>query len=289
MVESKTKSPKKRSKLPLVFMYIFLTITAFISVFPLFWMLIATTNKSVDITKGTLLPGTAFLENVQSVLNSDLGYLKSFGNSLFIAIVATILAMIVSSAAGYAFEVYRSKAKERVFGGILVSMMIPFAALMVPLFQLFSSFQNIPILKWFRLDTPGSVIIISVATAFLIFFFRQNTKTFPKELIEAARLDGLGEMGIFTRIYIPTMKATYAAAIVVTFMTVWNSYMWPLIALQSPDNKTLPLVISAMGSSYTPDYGMIMTAVFFATVPTAILFFVLQKHFVAGMTGAVKG
>ena len=168
-------------------------------------------------------------------------------------------------------------------------MMVPFAALMVPLFRLFSKFQNIPVLSLIGLNTPGSVVIIAVATAFLIFFFRQNTQTFPKELIEASRIDGLGEFGIFARIYMPTMKSTYAAAIVVTFMNSWNNYLWPLIALQSEERRTLPLILSAMGSSYTPDYGMMMTAVVIATLPTAILFFFMQKQFVAGMTGSVKG
>ena len=87
----------------------------------------------------------------------------------------------------------------------------------------------------------------------------------------------------------PTMKSTYAAAIIVTFMSSWNNYLWPLIALQSPEKRTLPLVLSAMGSSYTPDYGMMMTAVVIATLPTALIFFVMQKQFVAGMTGSVKG
>jgi lactose/L-arabinose transport system permease protein len=168
-------------------------------------------------------------------------------------------------------------------------MMVPFAALMVPLFRLFSKFNGIPVLKWISLNTSGSVVVISVATAFLIFFFRQNTASFPKDLIEAARLDGLSEYGIFFRIYMPSMKATYAAAIVVTFMSSWNSYLWPLIALQSEEKRTLPLIISAMGSSYTPDYGMIMTAIVISTIPTALIFFFMQKQFVAGMTGSVKG
>ena len=167
--------------------------------------------------------------------------------------------------------------------------MVPFAALMVPLFRLFSKFSSVPVLKTIAINTPGAVIVIAVATAFLIFFFRQNTEAFPKELIEAARIDGLGEFGIFTRVFMPTMKSTYAAAIIVTFMSSWNNYLWPLIALQSPEKRTLPLVLSAMGSSYTPDYGMMMAAVVMATIPTALIFFLMQKHFVAGMTGSVKG
>lgn len=268
--------------------YVILSILSVVSIFPFFWMIVAATNKSVDVTKGTLMPGTYFFENLKTLLSSDLNYLTAFKNSLIIAVLTTTIAMVVSSAAGYAFEIFRSKAKDRVFNIILLSMMIPFAALMVPLFRLFSNFKKIPVLNFFALNTSGAVILITVATAFLIFFFRQNTKSFPKELVEAARIDGLGEFRVFTKIYMPTMKSTYAAAIVVTFMTSWNNYLWPLIALQGK-NRTLPLIISAMGSSYTPDYGMIMTGVVIATIPAALLFFLMQKQFVAGMTGSVKG
>lgn len=279
----------KKSKLMNAMQYIVLSVLSIISIFPFFWMVVASTNKSVDVTKGTLIPGTYLLENLKHLMESDLQYLSAFKNSVVIAVVTTALAMVVSSAAGYAFEVFKSKGRDRVFSIVLLSMMVPFAALMVPLFRLFSKFNKIPVLKWIGLNTTGSVVIIAIATAFLIFFFRQNTKTFPKELIEAARIDGVGEFGIFTKIYMPTMKSTYAAAVVVTFMTSWNNYLWPLIALQSEDKRTLPLVISALGSSYTPDYGMIMTAVVIATLPTALIFFLMQKQFVAGMTGSVKG
>ena len=279
----------KRAKVLRAVEYVILSILSIVSIFPFIWMIIAATNPSVEVTKGTLIPGTYFFENLKTLLASDLDYLGAFKNSIVIAVVTTAVAMVVSSAAGYAFQIYKSKARDRIFNIILLSMMVPFAALMVPLFRLFSKFKNIPVLNLIALDSPGAVIIIAVATAFLIFFFRQNTKTFPKELVEAARIDGLGEFGIFTRVYMPTMKSTYAAAIVVTFMTSWNNYLWPLIALQSADKRTLPLVISAMGSSYTPDYGMMMTAVVIATIPTALIFFLMQKQFVAGMTGSVKG
>lgn len=276
-------------KISYIFKYIFLTIVSVISIFPLYWMIIAATNKSVDVTRGTLIPGSYFMENLKAVSNSSLNYFNAFKNSLIIAIVTTLLAMVISSAAGYAFVVYKTKMRERVFNLILLSMMVPFAALMIPLFRMFSKFSLIGPLKAISLNTFGAVIIISVATAFLIFFFRQNAQTFPKELIEAARIDGLGEFKIFIQMFIPTMKSAYAAAIVVTFMTSWNNYLWPLIALQSENKRTLPLVISAMGSSYTPDYGMQMVAVLLATIPTALVFFLMQKQFVAGMVGSVKG
>ena len=278
-----------KKKIMSILQYVILIILSIISIFPFYWMIVAATNKSVDVSKGTLMIGSHIVENFKSLMASDLNYFGAFKNSIIIAVVTTTLAMIISSAAGYALEVYKSKARDRVFSVILVSMMIPFAALMIPLFQLFGNFNTIPILSWIGINTPGSVIIIAIATAFLIFFFRQNTQTFPKDLVEAARLDGLGEFGIFTKIFIPTMKSTYAAAIIVTFMTSWNNYMWPLISLQSPEKKTLPLILSALGSSYTPDYGMMMVAVVIATIPTALIFFLMQKNFVQGMTGSVKG
>ena len=275
-------------KLGSIFKYVFLGTLSLVSIFPFYWMVMAATNQSVDVTKGTLMIGTYFIENLKSVLASDLLYTTSYFNSIFITVITTVLAMIVSSAAGYAFVVYKSKTREAIFDFIFASMMVPFAALMVPLFRLFSNFNKLG-LGFIGLNSPGAVIITGIATAFLIFFFKQNTATFPKDLIEAARIDGLGEVKIFLQIYMPTMKSTYAAAIVVTFMSVWNSYLWPLIALQSGDKRTLPLILSAMGASYTPDYGMMMCAVVLATIPTAAIFFLMQKQFVAGMTGAVKG
>lgn len=99
----------------------------------------------------------------------------------------------------------------------------------------------------------------------------------------------MSELGIFFRIYVPTMKNTYSAAAIIAFMNSWNNYIWPLIILQSPKNHTIPLLISKLGSSYSPDYGVMMTAIVIATLPTALVFFLMQKHFVSGMLGSVKG
>ena len=272
-----------------VIQYIILIILTVVSIFPFFWMVIAATNKSVDVTRGTLLPGTYLAENLRHLMESDLQYMTAFKNSLIIAVVTTTLAMVVSSAAGYAFEVYKSKVRDRVFSIVLLSMMVPFAALMVPLFRLFSKFNKIPGLSRIGLNSSGAVIIVAVATAFLIFFFRQNTKTFPKELIEASRIDGLGEFGIFTRIFMPTMKSTYAAAIVVTFMTSWNNYLWPLLVIRSSDKYTLTLGLNTLINPYGDNYSLLVVGSFFSIVPIFILFVCFQKYFIEGMTaGAVK-
>ncbi|MFD1137554.1 carbohydrate ABC transporter permease [Paenibacillus urinalis] len=267
------------------FTYLFLIIATIVSIFPFIWMIVSATNQSVDVTKGTLLPGSHLIENVTNLFNS-VDMWQALWNSAKISIITTILSLLVASAAGYGFEVYRSKAKDVVFNILLASMMIPFAAIMVPLYQMFAKISNV--VPFFGIDSAAAVILPTFTTAFLIFFFRQSTKMFPKDLLEAGRMDGLTELGLFFRVYMPTMKSTYAAAAIITFLNSWNNYLWPLIVLQSPENMTVPLLISNLGSGYAPDYGLIMSAIVITTLPTAIVFFLMQKHFVAGMTGSVK-
>ncbi|GEK89432.1 lactose/L-arabinose transport system permease protein [Alkalibacterium putridalgicola] len=265
--------------------YVFLILVSLIFFFPFYFLIVSISNPSIDITRGKLLPGSHLIENFKTMIETTPISL-SIWNSALVSVGQTIISIFVSSLAGYGFEVHPSRGKEVVYNIILLSMMIPFAALMVPLFRLFGTISGIaPALG---IDTLFGVVLPYVSTAFLVFFFRQNTKMFPKELIEAGRIDGLSELGIFVKIFIPTMKTTYAAAGIVTFMNSWNNYLWPLIVLQSPENYTVPLVISAMGSGYTIDYGSVMIAIFITTIPTAIIFFVLQKYFVQGMVGSLK-
>ncbi len=268
-----------------IFTYLFLLGAAFVSVFPFFWMVVSSTNRSVDVTRGRLLPGGYLPENLRHMLASA-NFSTAFLNSAVISIATTVLALLIASLGGYGFEIYKSRAKEAVYGFLLLSMMIPFAALMVPLFRLFAKISRV--MPAIGVNTLAAAILPTVATAFLIFFFRQSTKMFPKELLEAGRMDGLSEFGLFFRIYIPTMRTTYAAAAIITFMTSWNNYMWPLIVLQTEQRRTIPLLISILSSSYAPDYGAIMSAIVIATLPTALLFFLMQKQFVAGMIGSIK-
>lgn len=267
------------NKIKKLTMYIFLGTVSIISIFPFLWMIIGATNTSVDVTKGKLTPSTHLIANIKRLFETT-DIAVAIRNSLIIAIGTTLLAILISSAAGYGFFIYRSKVKEKVFSVLLLSMMIPFAAIMIPLYRMFGKLQ--------LLNTYMAVIFPAIATAFLIFFFRQNTKLFPQELLEAARVDGLGEWGMFFKIYMPPMKSTYAAAAIITFMSAWNNYLWPLVVMQTKDKVTLPLIISNLNSSYTPDYGMIMVAIVIATIPTTLIFFIMQKHFVEGMLGSVK-
>lgn len=261
------------------FMYIFLSIVSFLSVFPLYYMFCASTNKSVDVIAGKLIPGTYLIENFKTLIaNQNLGL--ALWNSFRNATVLTILCLLVCSIAGYGFEIYHDKGKDIVFTILLTAMMIPFAAIMIPMFRMFSQMGMV--------NTMAAFMLPSIATPFMIMMFRQASRSFPHDIIEAARIDGLSEVGIFFRMFVPTMKSTYAAATIITFMGAWNNYLWPKVILQKKEALTMPMLVSNLLSGYVVDYGMLMLGVLICTIPIAIIFFCFQKSFTEGITGAVK-
>lgn len=260
-------------------MYLFLIIMSFISVFPLYWMACAATNKSVDVLAGRIIPGGYLIENWKNLAaNQNVG--RAMGNSFKYAIILTAISMVICSLAGYGFEIYHDKAKDAVMSVILLAMMVPFVATMIPLFQMFSK------AGW--LNSTIGFILPTISTPFLIMMFRQSARSFPHDIIEAARIDGLSEIRIFFQMFMPTMKSTYAAAMTITFMNAWNNYLWPKVIMTDDKSMTMPMVVANLTQGYTTDYGMLMLAVLICTLPTAIVFFCLQKSFAEGITGAVK-
>ncbi len=243
-------------------------------------MAVSATNTSVDVIRGKLSFGGHLAENFK-VLLSVSNLKGAMVNSTKNAVLLTVVSVLVCSIAGYGFEVYRDKYKDRLLKLILLTMMVPFASIMIPLFRQFGN--------WSLINTTLGFILPTIATPFLIMLFRQATRSFPKDIIEAARIDGLKETGIFFRIYMPTMKATYGAAITVVFMAAWNSYLWPKIIMLDEAMETMPMLVSNLISGYVTDYGVLMLAVTICTLPTGILFFLLQRSFAEGITGSVKG
>lgn len=259
--------------------YIALSIAAFVSIFPFLWMLISATNSSIDIIKGKVSFGGALSTNIANFF-AQVDVPLVFWNSAKVAVLTTALTIVVSSLAGYGFEMFRSKMRDRIYSLVLLTLMVPFAALMIPLFMMMGRAGLI--------NTHVAILLPSIASAFIIFYFRQATKAFPTELRDAAKVDGLKEWQIFLYIYVPVMRSTFAAAFVIVFMTSWNNYLWPLIVLQSNETKTITLVVSSLASAYYPDFGVVMIGVILATLPTLFVFFLMQRQFVAGMLGSVK-
>lgn len=216
-------------------MYLFLCIVSFISVFPLYWMVSAATNKSADVISGRLIPGGYFFENWKNLMAAqNIG--RAFGNSFKYALILTIVSLLVSSLAGYGFEIFHDKGKDLLMSIILLAMMVPFVATMIPLFQMFSK------AGW--LNTTIGFILPTISTPFLIMMFRQSARSFPHDIMEAARIDGLSEIRIFFQMFIPTMRSTYAAAMTITFMNAWNSYLWPKVIMTDANSQTMPMVVA---------------------------------------------
>src|SRR5574344_3001679 len=177
----------KRIALNVYLEYIFLIIVCLFSVFPFYWMIAAATHTGTDVIRGKTSIGTYLIEDIKK-MHATVHMGRAFWNSLRSTVIGTVLSIFVCSLAGYGFQVYRDKGKDRLMNILLLSMMIPFASIMVPLFKMFSTVK--------LLNTTAGFILPTVSTAFLIFFFRQNSMSFPLETIQAARVDGLREFGI---------------------------------------------------------------------------------------------
>ena len=252
--------------------YVILVLASFLSAFPLYYMISGATNASIDIVRGKLIPGTHLLENYRTLIET-----QNLGLAMFNSFRISLL---VCSIAGYGFEIYHDKGKDILMNILLLAMMLPFVAIMIPLFKLFASWKLVN--TWIALALP------SISTPFLIMMFRQAARSFPHDIIEAARLEGLSEIKIFFTMFIPVMKSTYGAAMTVTFMNAWNNYLWPTIILQDKNEVTMPMLVANLKSGYSVDYGMLMLGVLICTLPTAIIFLCLQKSFANGIAGAVK-
>lgn len=259
---------------------VILSVISLLCVFPLFWMVIAATNKSADVIGGRLVPGTYLLENFKS-LTTTYEVVPALVNSVKYSVATSLASIVVCSIAGYGFEIYHDRHKDKLFGVLMLTMMVPFTATMIPLYRMYAKFN--------LLNTTVGFILPSVSMIAMIMLFRQNSRAFPMEIIESARIDGDSELGIFFRMYVPSMKPTYAAAMTITFMNAWNNFMWARLIMSDASTQTFPMLVSNMTAGHFVDYGQLMLSVLISTLPTIVVFFALQKSFVAGMTGAVKG
>ena len=259
--------------------YLFLAVSAILSVFPLYFMVVSATNTTQDVLSSRMLPGGNLVANFLALVASQ-DVASAMWYSTVNAVATTVLALAVCSIAGYGFEVFHSRGKDRLMSVLLLAMMIPFAATMIPLFQMFANMELV--------NTTPAVILPAIATPFLVLLFRQASRSFPHEILEAARIDGLSELSIFARIFLPTMRSTYAAAAVITFMAAWNNFLWPKVILVNNAYQTMPVLISNLRAGYVTDYGVLMLAVLLASLPTMVIFLILQRSFAEGITGAIK-
>jgi ABC-type glycerol-3-phosphate transport system permease component len=187
------------------------------------------------------------------------------------------------SLAGYGFAKYRFPGREFLFLVLIASMIVPFAVIIVPLYIMMVNFH------W--VDTILPLVIPGAASAFGIFFMRQYIRCIPDELLDAARIDGCSEFGIYGRVILPIITPGLITLGLIFFMQVWNDFLWPLVILKSPENQTLPVMIATLtGQAGTNMYTYQMAVSVISITPLIIIFLIFQRRFTAGITfGAVKG
>jgi len=198
-------------------------------------------------------------------------------NSLVIAVIYTLLSSIVSAMCGFALAKYDFRGRGFLLSSILITMMVPFQVLLVPLFQMMAA------LHW--INTYQAVILPFLASAFGIFMMRQAFLGYPNEILEAARIDGASEMRTFYTIVLPVSRPALAAVVIFTFISQWNAFIWPLLMLNSPEKMTVPLVLSSMVGLTHVDYSGIMLGAFVSTLPILLFFSLFQRQLVSGLIG----
>ncbi|MFP4643138.1 MAG: carbohydrate ABC transporter permease [Spirochaetales bacterium] len=278
-------SMRNRRVVTSIALHIVLLFGALISLFPFYWMFIGATKVTSEIFRvpPSFLPSEHLVANVTRLVER-LTFTRVVWNSLAIAVVYSVLTVFLCSLAGYAFAKYRFKGRNVMFALILLTLMVPYQATLIPLFRLMTT-----VLGWG--STYRAVILPTTANVFGIFLMRQNMLSVPDSLIESGRIDGAGEFDIFARIVLPTMTPALSALTIYMFMFQWNNFMWPLIILSRDSMKTIPVALSGMvADGQVIEYGVVLAGTSIATIPIIVMFLFLQRQFISGILGgAVKG
>lgn len=266
-----------------VILYIVLCIIALVMIIPFYMMFVMSTLTTNEIY--TFPPrlwfGGSLIRNF-TAMNAQIDILRAFGNSCMVTISYTVLCLLFCSMGGYAFATYDFPGRNKLFGLLLATMMIPFTAGIIPWFMMMSR------MGW--INTYWALIIPGCANAFGIFWMRQYCQNnVPVSLREAAKIDGCSEWTIFFRVIAPILIPAYSALGIMQFVNTWNDFMQPLLILRRASMQTLPLVLKTMLSDRGTDYGAMMLASTCAVLPLLIVFLCASKFFMSGLTaGAVK-
>lgn len=266
-----------------VITYLILLIIGLIMILPFYMMFVMSTHTTSEIYSfpPAIWFGNNLFTNFKNMMNA-VNLPRAFLNSCIITMSYTTLVLLFCSMGGYAFAVYDFPGKKQLFSLLLITMMIPWTAGIIPWFIMMSKFGWINDFK--------ALVIPGCANAFGIFWMRQYCKNnVPKSLMEAARIDGCSEWLIFFKVIAPILLPAYASLGIMQFVNVWNDFMQPLMILRKPELQTLPLLLKSMVSDRGTDYGAMMLASTCAVLPLLIAFLSASKFFMSGLTsGAVK-
>lgn len=278
-----------RSKISKPLMYVLLLITVAVFAVPVLWTVASSFKNEFDILQypPTWVTDAPTSENYTAVLDK-FPFFTWLKNSIIVAVIATVFVVIFDSMAAYALARLDFRGKKLLFALIVSMLLIPMQIDIIPLFIMFSEFK--------LTDHPMALILPTTANVTGVYLLRQFFMSVPVEIEEAARIDGCSDFRIWRQIILPLSKPVIAAVAIITFVSSWNSFLWPLIATNSEASKTLPVGLAqfmsatAGASGSAPAYGLTLAASVMATLPTLLMFIFLQKYFVQGITSSgVKG
>ncbi|QUI25486.1 carbohydrate ABC transporter permease [Vallitalea pronyensis] len=266
-----------------IILYTLLCISSISMVLPFLWMLSASLKSEKDVFSFPIQWITdAPVWRNYIVIWEKIDFATYYMNTIKLTVVITILQLITCSLAAYAFAKIDFPEQKVLFLGYLATMMVPFQVVMIPQFIIMKNLH--------LTDTHMALILLQAFSPFGVFLLRQYYLNIPNELLEAARIDGMGEFKIYSKIMVPLAKPALASLSIFTFVFVWNDFLGPLIYLNTDKNKTIQLGIRKFITEYTSEYSLIMAASVCALIPVLIIFLLAQKYFIEGvaMTG-MKG
>lgn len=262
-----------------VVIWVLLAILTVFTLTPIIYMITASMMPARDILKMPYrwIPrGFEYANFVKAVTGNDGSFifLRNFLNSIIVAASCAVTTVLLSALTGYGLAKFRFKGRTLLFMMIMATMMIPFEAIMIPLYMVVTKIgiQN----------SYAGLILPFLVNAFGIFLMRQYLITFPTEFLDAARVDGMSEPGIFAKIVFPNCKPAIATLAILAFRSQWDNLLWPLLVAQSEKMKTIPLYIAKFTAEKHTDQGAMMAVAALASIPMFILFFSLSNYFISG-------
>ncbi|WP_245799326.1 carbohydrate ABC transporter permease [Virgibacillus siamensis] len=282
ITEKEIKAQKRKSLIIKILIWIMLIISATICLIPFYSMIITSTHSNSEIArKLLLLPGDRFIDNYKRLIDV-VPIWRGFVNSLFITVISTILGLYFSAMSGYGFSKYKFKGNAFLFACVLATMMVPGQLGIIGFFRLMNQVGLI--------NTYWPLILPSISNAFALFFFKQVAdNSVPKEMVEAARIDGSSEITIFHRVGLPLMGPSVATLGIFLFIGKWNEFLQPMIILFDNKLQTLPVMIASVRSQFNVDYGAQYVGIVISIIPILIVFAIFSKQIIGNvMAGAVK-
>ena len=256
---------------------------ALLALAPLAWM-VSVSFMPMGEASGfppPLLPSAITLDNYRELF-ARTGIGRAFANSLAVSLGITLGSLAINTAAGYAFAKLRFRGRDRLFQALLAALVVPAQVAMLPLFLLMKQLGLV--------NTLGGVVVPALAGVFGIFLVRQYARSIPDALLEAARIDGAGELRIFVQVVLPMLKPVLVTLAIFSFMAAWNDFMWPLIVLADQGQYTLPVALAALSREHIMDVEMMMAGAVVTVLPVLLLFLALQRWYMQGLLlGSVKG